>query len=72
MAGRYNFVSPGAQAANAIQELLMQRMLQERQARLDALSELQQADATRQRQQDRKSTRLNSSHVSESRMPSSA
>jgi hypothetical protein len=46
--GRYNFVSPGAAAGNAIQEFLIQRALQDRQRQLDALNK-QNTEADNQR-----------------------
>lgn len=44
MAGRYNFVSPGAMAGGAIEQFFVQRAMEERQAMLD---QAQQAEAER-------------------------
>ena len=42
--GSYNFTSPGAAGANAIQQFLVQRAMQQRQAMLDALAQQAQAE----------------------------
>ena len=58
-------------AASAAPDLLERARLAEA-VTLEALMALDSLDMTDTHRQDRKSTRLNSSHVSESRMPSSA
>jgi hypothetical protein len=49
---RYDFVSPGAMAGNAIQQFLMQRAMEERQARMDQLAAERQSAEIGQREAD--------------------
>ena len=46
---RYDFTSPGAAAGNAIQQFLMQRFVQQRQAQMDALARQAQEEEQKQK-----------------------
>jgi hypothetical protein len=46
MGGRYNWVSPGAAAGSAIEDILLQRKAEERQRMLDEITR-QNADLNR-------------------------